>query len=54
MITREIKGLIGSPSPSHHPILAFFAGKLHGSIQPVLFEHQKNKDDDVQVYESLP
>ncbi|XP_058218084.1 probable glycosyltransferase At5g03795 isoform X2 [Rhododendron vialii] len=50
----EIKGLIGGPSPSKRPILAFFAGRLHGHIRYLLLQQWKEKDQDVQVYDSLP
>ena len=41
-------------SPSNRTILAFFAGGYHGRIRPALFQHWKNKDSDIQVYEKLP
>ncbi|XP_078428511.1 putative glycosyltransferase At5g03795 isoform X1 [Wolffia australiana] len=47
-------GIIGGPSPSQRPVLAFFAGGLHGPIRPLLLKHWKNKDDDMQVFEYLP
>ncbi|KAK9153821.1 hypothetical protein Sjap_001301 [Stephania japonica] len=47
-------GPIGGPSPRHRPILAFFAGGLHGPIRPILLKHWKDKDKDMQVYEYLP
>lgn len=50
----EITGLVGGPSPSKRPILAFFAGRLHGHIRYLLLEQWKEKDPDIQVYDSLP
>ncbi|KAF6155064.1 hypothetical protein GIB67_035811 [Kingdonia uniflora] len=49
----EITSLIGGPSPSSRSILAFFAGRIHGHIILLFLEQWKNKDEDVQVYDSL-
>ncbi|XP_078180942.1 putative glycosyltransferase At5g03795 [Carex rostrata] len=51
--TDSIAGVVGGPSASHRPILAFFAGGDHGPIRPLLLKHWKNKDNDIQVYEYL-
>ncbi|XP_075664593.1 putative glycosyltransferase At5g20260 [Castanea sativa] len=41
-------------APSKRTILAFFAGAAHGDIRSILFQHWKDKDGEVQVYENLP
>ncbi|QCD97996.1 glucuronyl/N-acetylglucosaminyl transferase EXT2 [Vigna unguiculata] len=50
----SINGLIGGPSASKRPLLAFFAGGLHGPVRPVLLEHWENKDEDMKVQKYLP
>ncbi|TXG62188.1 hypothetical protein EZV62_013551 [Acer yangbiense] len=43
------------PSHAPRPYLAFFAGGLHGPIRPILFQHWKDREDDmIKVYEYLP
>ncbi|MCL7051710.1 hypothetical protein MKW94_012524 [Papaver nudicaule] len=51
-------GELGHPQPGNRPttdrpILAFFAGRAHGYGRSVLFKYWKDKDDEVQVYQSL-
>ncbi|TQD74116.1 hypothetical protein C1H46_040337 [Malus baccata] len=41
-------------APKSRPILAFFAGRVHRPVRPILLDHWKDKDDEVQVYEKLP
>ncbi|KAJ9687076.1 hypothetical protein PVL29_015793 [Vitis rotundifolia] len=54
LIAGETIGLTGGLPPSERTILAFFAGRLHGRIRPALLQHWKEKDEQVQVYETLP
>ncbi|XP_062105926.1 probable glycosyltransferase At5g25310 [Humulus lupulus] len=55
LLTGEIPPELHSPpenaTRSH---LAFFAGGLHGTIRPILLQHWKGRDDDMQVHEYLP
>ncbi|KAI3465552.1 hypothetical protein Pfo_022215 [Paulownia fortunei] len=48
-----LTGLTSSGS-SNRTILAFFAGRLHGRIRPLLFQHWKDKDTDVKVFDKIP
>ncbi|KAL0543713.1 hypothetical protein IC582_018817 [Cucumis melo] len=52
--TGYLTGFLGGPSPSHRPILAFFAGGLHGPIRPILIQQWENQDQDIQVHQYLP
>ncbi|GAV68431.1 Exostosin domain-containing protein [Cephalotus follicularis] len=54
LIFGKIQGPLGGPSPSSRPILAFFAGRLHGDIRSLLLKEWENKDKDVQVYQEVP
>ncbi|KAI4344186.1 hypothetical protein L6164_011440 [Bauhinia variegata] len=40
--------------PQNRPILAFFAGRLHGRIREILLDRWKGKDGEMQVYDLLP
>ncbi|XP_060958816.1 probable glycosyltransferase At3g07620 isoform X1 [Cannabis sativa] len=50
----EIRGLTGGLPLSERKLLGFFAGGCHGRIRPALLQHWKDKDEELQVYESLP
>ncbi|KAF4351837.1 hypothetical protein G4B88_009905 [Cannabis sativa] len=39
--------------PQNRTILAFFVGRLHGYIRKILFQEWKDKDNDIQVHETL-
>ncbi|XVF81396.1 hypothetical protein PTKIN_Ptkin15bG0151800 [Pterospermum kingtungense] len=55
LLTGEVEGLLGGPSPSRRSILAFFAGRLHGYIRYLLLNEWRDKHDpDVQVFDQLP
>ncbi|XP_073137225.1 probable glycosyltransferase At3g07620 [Henckelia pumila] len=43
-----LKDLGGKP-PSERHILAFFAGKMHGYLRPILLSHWENKDPDMKI-----
>ncbi|KAL6330830.1 hypothetical protein AAG906_009258 [Vitis piasezkii] len=43
---------LGQPS-NNRPVLAFFAGRAHGNIRKILFEHWKDQDNEVLVHERL-
>ncbi|CAL5334627.1 unnamed protein product [Camellia sinensis] len=48
-------GMLGGPSPSHRPLLVFYAGGVHGPIWPILLHHwQHHKDPSIQIHEYLP
>ncbi|KAL9242776.1 hypothetical protein vseg_016742 [Gypsophila vaccaria] len=39
---------------SQRPILAFFAGGMHGRVRPLLLKHWHNKDEKMRIYGPLP
>ncbi|KAG9154433.1 hypothetical protein Leryth_024824 [Lithospermum erythrorhizon] len=46
--------LRGGKPPSERHILAFFAGRNHGYLRPILFKYWSNKDPDMQIFGKLP
>ncbi|XP_062117458.1 probable glycosyltransferase At5g03795 isoform X2 [Humulus lupulus] len=54
LLTGLTDGFLGGPSASKRPILAFFAGGVHGPIRPILLEHWENKDEDMKIHQYLP
>lgn len=45
---------IGGNAPSQRPILAFFAGQMHGELRSILLQNWQNKDPDIKVFNKLP
>ncbi|PIN13356.1 Acetylglucosaminyltransferase EXT1/exostosin 1 [Handroanthus impetiginosus] len=45
---------VGGRRVSRRPILAFFAGNIHGRVRPILLKHWANKDEDMRIYGPLP
>ncbi|XP_024633710.1 probable glycosyltransferase At5g03795 isoform X2 [Medicago truncatula] len=52
-IENTVKNLGGNP-PSERPILAFFAGGLHGYVRPMLLKLWENKEPDMKISGPLP
>ncbi|XP_062097694.1 probable glycosyltransferase At3g07620 isoform X2 [Humulus lupulus] len=48
-----LRGLGGKPA-SERSTLAFFAGRMHGYVRPILLEHWENKDPDMKIFGKLP
>ncbi|XP_043716558.1 probable glycosyltransferase At5g03795 isoform X1 [Telopea speciosissima] len=45
---------VGGRRVSQRPILAFFAGNMHGRVRPILLKHWSDKDEDMRIYGPLP
>ncbi|KAK4422269.1 putative glycosyltransferase [Sesamum alatum] len=41
---------IGGNPASGRKVLAFFAGKMHGYVRPILLKHWENKDPDMKIF----
>ncbi|XP_057968264.1 probable glycosyltransferase At5g03795 [Malania oleifera] len=41
-------------SPSQRPILAFFAGSMHGYVRPILLQYWENKEPDMKISGPMP
>ncbi|KAK8319119.1 hypothetical protein V6Z12_A13G220400 [Gossypium hirsutum] len=50
---KPLRDLGGNP-PSKRPILAFFAGSMHGYLRPILLEQWGNKDPDMKIFGKMP
>ncbi|XP_052202674.1 probable glycosyltransferase At5g03795 isoform X1 [Diospyros lotus] len=50
---RPLRGL-GGNRVSQRPILAFFAGHMHGRVRPTLLKYWNGKDEDMRIYRVLP
>lgn len=48
-----LKDMGGRP-PSQRPILAFFAGSMHGYVRPILLQYWENKEPDMKIFGPLP
>ncbi|KAK7384980.1 hypothetical protein VNO78_30685 [Psophocarpus tetragonolobus] len=45
---------LGGNSASKRSTLAFFAGKMHGYVRPILLQHWENKDPDMKIVGRMP
>ncbi|KAJ8552675.1 hypothetical protein K7X08_020068 [Anisodus acutangulus] len=45
---------LGGKRVSQRPILAFFAGNMHGPVRPKLLKYWRNKDESIRIYGPLP
>uniref|UniRef100_A0A2P2J861 Exostosin GT47 domain-containing protein n=3 Tax=Rhizophora mucronata TaxID=61149 RepID=A0A2P2J861_RHIMU len=50
---RPLRNVGGGIRVSQRPILAFFAGHMHGRVRPKLLEYWHNKDEDMKIYGPL-
>lgn len=45
---------LGGKPPHKRPILAFYAGNMHGYLRRILLKHWKDKDPDMKIYGPMP
>ncbi|XP_062029210.1 probable glycosyltransferase At5g03795 [Rosa rugosa] len=45
---------IGGLRVSQRPLLAFFAGHMHGRVRPILLKYWRDKHEDMKIYGPLP
>ncbi|XP_021741458.1 probable glycosyltransferase At5g03795 isoform X1 [Chenopodium quinoa] len=45
---------MGGKPPSDRDILAFFAGKMHGYLRPLLLKYWENKVSDMKIFGPMP
>lgn len=45
---------LGGKRVSQRMILAFFAGRMHGRVRPILVKNWDGKDEDMRIYALLP
>lgn len=51
---KPLRNIGGGKRVSQRPILAFFAGNMHGRVRPRLRRFWANKDEDMKIYGPLP
>ncbi|KAL5718213.1 hypothetical protein ACHQM5_011142 [Ranunculus cassubicifolius] len=51
---KPLRGIGNGKRVSQRPILAFFAGNMHGRVRPTLLQHWGGKDEDMKIYGPLP
>ncbi|KAL8227034.1 hypothetical protein R6Q57_016866 [Mikania cordata] len=44
----------GKKPASQRSTLAFFAGRMHGNVRPILLHHWENKDPEMKIFGKLP
>ncbi|XP_060211118.1 probable glycosyltransferase At5g03795 [Lycium barbarum] len=45
---------VGGKRVSQRPILAFFAGNMHGPVRPKLLKYWSDRDEEMRIYGPLP
>ncbi|GAB4854309.1 hypothetical protein Ancab_022895 [Ancistrocladus abbreviatus] len=45
---------LGGKPPSQRQTLAFFAGRMHGYVRPILLRYWDEKDPDMKIFSTLP
>ncbi|KAK4768544.1 hypothetical protein SAY87_003685 [Trapa incisa] len=45
---------LGGKPPFDRPILAFFAGSMHGYLRPILLQYWENRHPDMKIFGPLP
>ncbi|XVE65117.1 hypothetical protein DITRI_Ditri07aG0155600 [Diplodiscus trichospermus] len=53
-VGKPLRHIGGGIRVSQRPILAFFAGNMHGRVRPKLLKYWHNKDEDMKIYGPLP